>query len=158
MLNSAMTITRTPIIRFVSISILFAAAMLSGRIDRAAAFMAPMGPPIPTTVVLVKPAPGEIFGNKTPVSFGVKGKTYRFVLKDGWVDDPQHIIHWDDVWQQVRQYTPNFNVAGIDDDTFEKIQPGQTVTVRGMYSPMNQTYEVVGVDSSGGPFQPPAHF
>ena len=139
-------------------AILAAAVVVISGARIASAYMAPNGLPVPTTVVVVKPSPGQIFGNSQVVSFGVGGKTYKFTLKDGWVDDPRRQIIWSDIWQLVRQYTPNFNVAGEGSDTFEKIQPGQTVTIRGMFSPLNQTFEVVGVDQSGGPFQAPEHF
>ncbi len=89
---------------------------------------------------------------------GVSGKIYKFVLNDAYVDDPRGIIHWPDVWQLVRQYRPNFNVTGIDEDTFAKMEPGQTLTVRGMFSPNNQTYEVMGTEPGGGNFAPAQHY
>jgi len=117
-----------------------------------------MGIPIPTTLVITKPAPGQIFGDQQTVTMGVNGKTYKFGLKDAYVDDPQGKIHWPDVWQLVRQYRPNFNVTGLGEDTFEKIQPGQTMTVRGMFAPLNQTFEVTGTEEGGGPFAPAQHY
>ena len=89
---------------------------------------------------------------------GVNGKIYKFVLNDAYVDDPSQRIHWPDVWELVRQYRPNFNVTGIDEDTFAKMQPGQTLTVRGMFSGNNQTYEVMGTEPGGGRFAPAQHY
>ncbi len=125
---------------------------------RADAQMRPMMIPLTTTMVISKPAPGQIFGNKQVVTMGVGGKTYKFVLNDAYVDDPRAIIHWPDIWQLVRQYTPNFNVTGVGEDTFAKMQPGETLTVRGMFSPNNQTYEVMGTEPGGGPFAPAQHY
>ena len=119
--------------------------------------MSRMGPPLPTTVVITKPAPGQIYGNQQVVTFGVKNKTYKFILKDAWVDDPQQIVHWPDIWQQVIQYRPNFQTQGLDADVFEKLEPGQTLTVRGMYAPLNQTFEVMGTDQ-GAAFQSAPHY
>ncbi len=120
--------------------------------------MRPMMIPLPTTLVLSKPAPGQIYGSKPTVTMGVGGKTYKFVLNDAYVDDPKRLLHWADVWQLVRQYNPNFNVSGLGEDTFEKMQPGQTLTVRGMFAVNNQTLEVTGTELGGGPFGPTEHY
>ena len=114
--------------------------------------------PLATTLVITKPAPGEIYGNKQVVTMGVGTKTYKFVLNDAYVDDPRGVIQWPDVWQLVRQYKPNFNVAGLGEDTFAKMQPGETLTVRGMFSPNNQTYEVMGTQPGAGNFAPAQHY
>jgi len=114
--------------------------------------------PLTTTLVITKPAPGTIFGDKPVVTMGVGTKIYKFVLNDAYVDDPRGIVHWPDVWQLVRQYKPNFNVAGLDEDTFAKMQPGETLTVRGMFSPNNQTYEVMGTEPGAGPNAPAQHY
>ena len=119
--------------------------------------MAPMGIPIPTTIVVTKPAPGQIFGDRQVITLGVQGKTYKLLLRDAYVDDPRGKVHWPDIWQQVVQYRPNFNVTGLGEDTFEKMQPGQTLTVRGMYAPLNQNFEVMGTDM-GGPSGPAKHY
>jgi hypothetical protein len=114
--------------------------------------------PLTTTLVITKPAPGTIFGDKQVVTMGVGPKTYKFVLNDAYVDDPRGIIHWPDVWELVRQYKPNFNVTGLGEDTFAKMQPGETLTVRGMFSPNNQTYEVMDAQPGGGNFAPAQHY
>ena len=49
-------------------------------------------------------------------------------------------------------------MAGIDEDTFAKMQPGQTLTVRGMFSGNNQTFEVMGAEPGGGSFAPAQHY
>jgi hypothetical protein len=118
----------------------------------------PMMIPLTTTMVITKPAPGEIYGNKQVVTMGVGTKTYKFLLNDAYVDDPRGIIHWPDVWELVRQYKPNFNVTGMGEDTFAKMQPGETLTVRGMFSGNNQTYEVMGTEPGGGKFAPGQHY
>ena len=125
---------------------------------RADAQLRPMMIPLTTTMVISKPAPGQIYGDKQVVTMGVSGKTYKFVLNDAYVDDPTGKVHWPDIWQLVRQYRPNFNVTGVGEDTFENIKPGQTLTVRGMFSANNQTLEVMGTEPGGGRFGPAEHF
>jgi hypothetical protein len=120
--------------------------------------MHPMMIPLTTTMVVTKPAPGEIYGDKQVVTMGVGTKTYKFVLNDAYVDDPRGVIHWPDVWELVRQYKPNFNVSGMGEDTFAKMQPGETLTVRGIFSPNNQTFEVMGTEPGGGRFAPAQHY
>jgi hypothetical protein len=137
-----------------SFAILLTATLVPG----AHAQMRAMGVPIPTTLVITKPAPGQIFGDQQTVTMGVNGKNYKFGLKDAYVDDPSGKIHWPDIWQLVRQHRPNFNVTGIGEDTFEKIQPGQTMTVRGMFAPLNWNFEVTGTEEGGGPFAPAQHY
>ncbi len=120
--------------------------------------MMAMGPPLPTTIIVTKPAPGQTYGDQQVVSFGVKNKTFRFILKDAYVDDPRQIVHWIDIWQQVEQYRPNFQTQGANSDVFEKLEPGQTLTVKGMYAPLDHTFEVVDTQVGGGVFQPPSHY
>ncbi len=133
-------------------------AALLTLVPAAHAQMMAMGPPIPTTVVVMKPAPDQTYGDQQVVSFGVKNKTYRFILKDAYVDDPRQVVHWIDIWQQVQQYRPNFQTQGMNADVFEKLEPGQILTVKGMYAPLNQTFEVVNTEVGGGAFQPPSHY
>ncbi len=113
------------------------------------------GPPIPTTLVLTMPAPGQIYGDQQVVLMGVGSKTYKFVLKDAYVDDPTGIVHWVDVWQYVKQYKPMFVVQGLDEGIFAKFQPGQTLTVKGVFAPLNRIFEVVGTQVEGGTYSPP---
>jgi hypothetical protein len=124
----------------------------------AEAQLRPMMIPLTTTVVITKPAPGTIYGDKPVVTMGVNGKIYKFVLNDAYVDDPRGIVHWPDVWELVRQYKPNFNVTGLGEETFAQIKPGETMTVRGMFSPNNQTYEVMGTQAGGGVFDRGQHY
>lgn len=134
---------------------LLAVVSIAGRAD---AQLRPMMIPLTTTVVITKPAPGTIYGDKPVVTMGVNGKIYKFVLNDAFVDDPRGIVHWPDVWELVRQYRPNFNVTGVGEDTFAKMEPGQTLTVRGVFSPNNQTYEVMGTQPGAGNFAPGQHY
>jgi hypothetical protein len=113
-----------------------------------------MGIPIPTTVVITKPAPGQIFGDAQTITMGVGAKTYKFGLKDAYVDDPRGKVRWPDIWQLVRQHRPNFNVTGVGEDVFEKLQPGQTMTVRGVFAPLNSNFEVIGTEEGAGRFGP----
>ena len=47
----------------------------------------PMGVPLPTTMLLEKPAPDATFDGKQMVEMGVQSQSYKFVLKDAHVDD-----------------------------------------------------------------------
>lgn len=134
-----------------------ALANVAAMSSAAGAQMVPMGIPLTTTIVVTKPAPGQLYGDRQTVTMGVNGKIYKFVLKDGFIDDPTGKVHWPDVWQQVSMHTPNFMVTGLGEDTFEKIEPGQTLTVRGMYAPLNRNFEVTGTDF-GAPFEAPKHY
>ena len=128
---------------------LFAAIMFLGTFSLATASanaegLSKMGPPIPTTVVVTKPAPGEVYGNKPTVTMGVGDKAYKFILKDGTTNDLR--VKWPDIWEYVSQFNPNFVVQGQGEDTFAKIQPGQTATVQGMFAPLDRTFEVMNVE------------
>lgn len=130
---------------FVSTAAAFAVVVMTGA---AMAQLAPMGVPIPTTMVLAKPAPEQTFGNQTVVTVGVGDKTYKFILKDAYTNHRK--VRWPDIWQYVRQFNPNFNAQGIDQEQFAKLQPGQSVTIAGMFAPMDRTFEVMSVTRSGG--------
>jgi len=124
-----------------SIGILFLAAA-----GNANAGLPTMGPPIPTTIIVTKPAPGETYGGKTTVTMGVGDKIYKFILKDGYTNHLK--VRWLDIWQYVMQFNPNFVVQGQDAETFAKIQPGQTMKVFGAFAPLDRTFEVVSVEQS----------
>jgi hypothetical protein len=126
----------------------FAISLMTAATVANAQGMPLIGPPIPTTIVISKPAPGETFGDKQVISIGVSDKLYKFVLKDAYTNDRN--VRWPDIWQQVVQYRPNFQVQGRGEDEFAKIEPGQTVTITGMYAPMNHNFEVVKVEPGGG--------
>lgn len=108
----------------------------------------PMGVPLPTTIVIAKPAPGQLFGDQQVITVGVQDKVYKFILKDAYVDS--RVFHWPDIWAQVQQLRPNLIAQGADAGQFAKIQPGQTVTIKGMYAPPDRTFEVVSVEQGGG--------
>jgi hypothetical protein len=117
-----------------------------------------MGLPIPTTLVITKPAPGQIFGNQQVVTLGVGTKQYKFVLTDAYVDSTNPNIQWPDVWQLVSQSNPNFVVQGQGADTFEKIKPGQQLTIKAMFAPLNRTLEVMNVMPGKGALEPSTHY
>ena len=97
-------------------NIIVAASLFIGMISLtvphhvAAQSLPAMGPPIRTNLTLTKPAPDEIFGNKSTVTMGVGDKVYRFILKDAYTDNLK--IRWPDIWQYVQQHNPNFVVQG----------------------------------------------
>lgn len=129
---------------FASAVVLFIAAIFTG--GAFAQGLPAMGVPIPTTMVLTKPAPGQSFGDKQVVTVGIGDKTYKFILKDAFVN--HRFVRWPDIWQSVRQFNPNFVAQGIDQERFAKIEPGQTVTINGVFAPLNRTFEVMSVDQA----------
>ncbi len=111
----------------------------------------PMGLPIPTTIVVAKPAPGETFQSKLLITVGVGASIYRFILKDGYTN---HIyVKWASIWEQVRQSSPNLVAAGLDAEKFAQVEPGATVTISGMYTPEQRNFEIMTVDFGESRFQ-----
>ena len=110
------------------------------------AFLPRMGPPIPTTIVLSKPAPDETYGSKQVVTLGVGTKTYKFILKDAYTNHQR--VRWPDIWEYVSQFNPNFVVMGQDSESIANIQPGQTVTISGAFAPNDRSFEVLTVEQS----------
>ena len=115
----------------------------------ARAQLPPYALPIPTVIVVSKPAPGEVYGNKQVITFGIGDKIYKFILKDAYTNDRK--IRWPDIWEQINSSSPNFQVAGRGEDKFAKLEPGQTYTVNGFYTPQNRTFEVDNIQQSSGP-------
>src|SRR5215472_3584897 len=113
----------------------------------------PMGLPLTTTLVIAKPAPDQLFGNKQIITLGVGTKEYKFLLNDAYVDDPGGRIQWPDIWQQVRVYRPNFVMQGPNVSMIENLNPGDTVTVKGMYAPLDRTFEVMFIQPGKGAFE-----
>jgi hypothetical protein len=137
-------------VRVARLGILIVAAVLL----RAGVALAlrPMGMPINTTVVISKPAPGQIFGNQQVITMGVGGKEYRFILDDAYVDD--RVFKWPDIWEQVNMSRPNFVMQGSGTQLIEHLEPGQQLTVKGMVSPLDRTFEIIFVQPGKGPFEP----
>jgi hypothetical protein len=119
----------------------------------ARAQMPPMGIPLTTTLVIAKPAPDELFGNKQIITLGVGTKEYKFLLNDAYIDDPGGRIQWPDVWQQVRVYRPNFVMQGPNVSMIENLKPGDIVTVKGVYAPLDRTFEVMFIQPGKGAFE-----
>lgn len=114
----------------------------------AKAQMSAMGIPIPTVIVISKPAPGQTYGNQQVITIGVGDKIYKFNLQDAYTNHRK--IHWPDIWEQIRIHNPNLQVQGSGDDKFASITPGQTYTVSGFYSPLERTFEVNNFQQGGG--------
>jgi len=119
----------------------------------ARAQLPPMGMPLTTTLVIAKPAPDQLFGDKQIITLGVGSKEYKFLLTDAYVDDPGGRIQWPDIWQQVRVYRPNFVMQGPNVSMIENLNPGDMVTVKGMYAPLDRTFEVMFIQPGKGAFE-----
>ena len=135
--------------RFTMIVVL--AAIMGATAARAQ--LPPMGLPLNTTLVIAKPAPDELFGNKQVITLGVGTKEYKFLLNDAYVDDPGGRIQWPDIWQQVRVSRPNFVMQGPNVSMIENLKPGDTATVKGMYAPLDRTFEVMFIQPGKGAFE-----
>jgi hypothetical protein len=116
----------------------------------------PMNLPINTTLVISKPASLQIYTGQPIVTLGVGRQIYKFVLNDAYVDHPR--IRWPDIWEQVRIHRPNFVVQGPHSEEIEHLAPGETLTVRAMFAPLDRTFEIVFTQPGEGPFSPKTHY
>ena len=112
--------------------------------------------PVNTTLVISRPAPDEIFGEGHFVTLSVGTRVYKFLLNDAYVDSTR--VRWPDIWEQVRIHRPNFIVMGPHADEIEHIRPGEMKTLKGMFAPLDRTYEVVFTEAGRGPFEPKKHY
>ncbi len=108
--------------------------------------------PLVTTLVLEKPAANQATGERQSIDLGIKNQTYRFILRDAYVDDPRGKWTWGDIWQSVRQSRPNFQIQGSV-DPLVTMEPGEVVTVKGMYTMVTRSFEVGSIEP-GGEFAP----
>ena len=115
-----------------------------------------MGLPINTTLVISKPGPMQIYNGQPIVTLGVGARQYTFVLNDAYVDHPR--IRWPDIWEQVRVHRPNFVLQGPHTEEIENLAPGQMLTVKAMFAPLDRTFEVVFTEPGKGPFAPKTHY
>jgi hypothetical protein len=116
----------------------------------------PMNLPINTTLVISRPASLQIYTGQPIVTLGVGRKIYKFVLTDAYVDHPR--IRWPDIWEQVRIHRPNFVVQGPNSEAIEHLEPGETLTVKAMFAPLDRTFEIVFTEPGEGPFSPKTHY
>jgi len=107
--------------------------------------------PLATTLVLEKPVPNQAIDQQRAIDLGIKNQTYRFILRDAYVDESKGWT-WSDIWQSVRQSRPNFQILGSD-DPLVRMEPGEVVTVKGMYSMRTRSFEVSSIQP-GAPFAP----
>jgi hypothetical protein len=129
---------------FIAILVLMILAVVVAGIARAQMPSDPMGLPIPTTLVLAKPAPGESFEGRLLITVGVGAEMYKFILKDGYTN---HLyVKWASIWEQVRQSSPNLIAAGPNSEKFSQVEPGGTVTISGMYTPEQRNFEVLTIE------------
>jgi hypothetical protein len=127
--------------RIVTILLLLGCA---GRVANAQMPSDPMSLPIPTTIVLAKPAPAEMYQGRLLITVGVGAAIYKFILKDGYTN--HMYVKWPSIWEQVRQSSPNLVAEGLDSAKFAEVEPGTTVTVSGMYAPEQRSFEVLTVE------------
>jgi hypothetical protein len=114
-------------------------------------------PPIPTTLVIVKPIRDPAPLDSDAIWLGVSGVSYGFRLLDAYTDVPDGDAVWMSVWQLAREFRPNFQVMGQNMEKVALIKTGQTVTVRGMYAPLTRTFEITEI-LEGRQFAPPSHY
>src|SRR5262249_46095188 len=100
-----------------------------------------MGLPINTTLVISKIGPLQIYAGQPTITIGVGAKEYSFLLNDAYVDNSR--IRWPDIWEQVRVHRPNFVMQGPHTEDIEHLAPGETLTLKAMFAPLDRTFEVV---------------
>jgi hypothetical protein len=115
-----------------------------------------MGLPINTTLVISKPAVMQIYAGQQIVTLGVGAKQYKFVLNDAYTDNTH--IRWPDIWELVRVHRPNFVMQGPHTEEIEHLAPGETLTVKAMFAPLDRTFEVVFTEPGRGPFEPKTRY
>ena len=115
-----------------------------------------LGLPINTTLVISKPASLQIYAGQEIVTIGVGTRQYKFVLNDAYVDNTR--IRWPDIWEQVRVHRPNFVMQGPHTEDIENLGPGQMLTVKAMFAPLDRTIEVVFTQPGRGPFAPKTRY
>jgi hypothetical protein len=115
-----------------------------------------MGLPINTTLVISKAGPMQIYDGQPIVTLGVGAREYKFVLNDAYVDNDR--IRWPDVWELVRVHRPNFVVQGPHTEEIERMAPGEMLTVKAMFAPLDRTFEIVFTEPGQGPFTPKKHY
>ncbi|MGH7779821.1 MAG: hypothetical protein ACREQR_08335, partial [Candidatus Binataceae bacterium] len=145
---------KLPRVALAAFAIVAAISLVAVSAPVARAQMSAMGMPIPTTIVITKPAPGQVFGDQRVVTMGVGAKKYKFVLDDGYVNTMSDRVRFPDIWQYVKTHQPNFVVQGINSDAFEKIEPGQQMTITGMFAPLDRTFEVQNAQLGKGALNP----
>ena len=134
---------------------LYAAAIVAAAIVIAVPALAQfVGPvlPLSTTLVLQKPAPDQTVDDRQAIEIGFKKQTYRFILRDAYVDSPKWV--WSDIWQSIRQFRPNLQILDNAGDELVELKPGEIVTVKGMYSMRTRVFMVSQVEPGGGAFAP----
>ncbi len=129
---------------FFSIAVLMSVLACGGGLADAQMPQDAMGLPIPTTIVLTKPAPGKGFEGRLLITVGVGKSTYKFILQDAYTNHTY--VLWPSIWEQARQSTPNLYAEGIDSEQFARVKPGATVTISGMYTSAQRCFEVLSVD------------
>jgi hypothetical protein len=122
----------------------------------ARAQLSALGLPINTTLVISQPASLQIYAGQQIVTMGVGNKLYKFVLNDAYVDNTR--IRWPDIWELVRVHRPNFVVQGPHSEEIEHLAPGEMLTVKAMFAPLDRTFEVVFTQPGRGPFEPKTHY
>ncbi len=128
-----------------------AAAVIVIAVPALAQFVGPVLP-LSTTLVLQKPAPDQTFDDRQAIEIGFKKRTYRFILRDAYVDSPKLV--WSDIWQSIRQFRPNLQILDNAGDELVELKPGEIVTVKGMYSMRTRVFIVSQVEPGGGAFAP----
>jgi len=111
-----------------------------------------LGLPINTTLVISKPASMQIYAGQQIVTIGVGARQYKFVLNDAYVDNSR--IRWPDIWELVRVHRPNFVMQGPHTEEIENLAPGEMLTVKAMFAPLDRTFEVVFTEPGRGLFEP----
>jgi hypothetical protein len=115
--------------------------------------------PLPTTMSLEKVLAGKRYGDNAKIlSIAIDRKTYYYVLRDIYAEDPVGFTMGLDVWRHVQSSRPMMTVRGGDGTAVAELEPGQTVTVQGLFSFGSRSFAISEVVPGLGLSAPPKHY
>jgi hypothetical protein len=115
--------------------------------------------PLPTTMSLEKVLAGKPYGDNAKIlSIAIDRKTYYYVLRDIYAEDPVGFTMGIDVWRHVQSSRPMMTVRGGDGTAVAELEPGQTVTVQGLFSFGSRSFAISEVVPGLGLSAPPKHY
>lgn len=113
---------------------------------------------LPTTIELLRPLPGGSYADKREISLYIEGRMYHFLLLDIYTEDPEEIFMGEDVWRYINTSKPNMYIRSGPEDKVKNMEPGETLTVHGLFSFASRTMEISSVEAGSGIWGGPKHY
>lgn len=113
---------------------------------------------LPTTIELLRPLPSGSYADKREISLYIEGRMYHFLLLDIYTDDPAEIFMGEDVWRYINTSKPNMYIRSGPEDKVKNMEPGETLTVHGLFSFASRTMEISSVEAGSGIWVGPKHY